>query len=66
MASIAAKQNHDKNKGNCFLNNTADIIVIIGNEPQTEIVEVSQSSEGLNVKLFQMLQGSCLLTLASH
>ena len=45
---------------------SADTILVMGNEPQIEIVEVSQSSEGLNVKLFQMLQGSCLRTLALH
>ena len=36
------------------LEKSAEAIVAMGNEPQIEIVEDSQSSEGLNVKLFQM------------
>jgi hypothetical protein len=36
---------------------SAEAIVANGNEPRTETVEVSQWSEGLNIRLFQMLQG---------
>ena len=36
---------------------SAEAIVANGNEPSIETVEVSQGSEGLNIKLFQMLQG---------
>jgi len=35
---------------------SAEVIVVVGNEP-LEKTEVSQSSEGLNIKLFQMLHG---------
>jgi len=33
---------------------SAEVIVVVGNEP-LERTEVSQNSEGLNIKLFQML-----------
>jgi hypothetical protein len=39
---------------------SAEAIVTIGNEPRIETVEDSPDSEGPNVKLFQMLQGSLL------
>jgi len=35
---------------------SAEVIVVVGNEP-LERTEVSQNSEGLNIKLFQMLRG---------
>ena len=35
---------------------SAEVIVVVGNEP-LERTEVSQNSEGLNIKLFQMLHG---------
>ena len=35
---------------------SAEVIVAVGNEP-LERTEVSQNSEGLNIKLFQMLHG---------
>ena len=35
---------------------SAEVIVVAGNEP-LERTEVSQSSEGLNIELFQMLHG---------
>ncbi len=35
---------------------SAEVIVVVGNEPMNK-AEVSQNSEGPNIKLFQMLHG---------
>ena len=41
-----------------YVKESAEAIVAIGNEPRMETVEVSQVSEGLNVKQLQMPNGS--------
>ena len=37
---------------------SAEVIVVVEYELRTETAEVSQNNEGLNVKLFQIRQGS--------
>lgn len=36
---------------------SAEVIVVVENELRIDTAEVSQNDEGLNIKLFQMLQG---------
>ena len=41
-----------------YTGKSAEVIVVAEHELRTDTAEVSQNSEGLNIKLFQIRQGS--------
>jgi len=41
-----------------YTGKSAEVIVVVEHELRTETAEVSQNNEGLNIKLFQIRQGS--------
>ena len=50
-------------KKQTLVSKSADAIVVVENELRKETAEVSQNSEGQNIKMFQMKQGCNLLAL---